>query len=170
MNSTMFNCCTDNSPPDWSQFDGFEINCCATEDGFTNTVPLSEAEFFTVYGHLRIGGVEAITDVSTRKLAHSVAQKLCDISGMSRDRIQDFCRDDDQRLEARVHKATTHDLGILIRDCIEDREFKIYGEDASGDIVEAADDEVICVDMSDPSNLLVQTLDGQCFRVRIFAA
>jgi hypothetical protein len=77
-NDTLFNNCPGNRPPNWDDFDALEIDCCASglmSDGSTwaERAPLYEAEFFTVFGHLKKGGCEAITDVSTRKLAHQIA-------------------------------------------------------------------------------------------------
>jgi len=72
-NETLYNCCTEYGEPEWNEFDALEIDCCASEilpDGstWTECAPLHQAEFFTVFGHLKEGGCEAITDVSTRKL------------------------------------------------------------------------------------------------------
>lgn len=82
-NPTMFNCCKGFSAPDWGQFDGLEISACY-DDGHGTTEPMvdeHEAAFFTVYGHFsktsaQGGGVEALTDASTRKLAHSIADVM----------------------------------------------------------------------------------------------
>jgi len=59
-------------------FDALEIDCCASEEcangtPWTEQTRLHEAQFFTIFGHLKEGGCEAITDVSTRKLAHRIA-------------------------------------------------------------------------------------------------
>ena len=76
--AVLFNCCTDHGEPDWSQFDALEIGGCADDgDGNTNGgLSRSEAEFFTVYGHFRSGGVEALTDVPTYEGALGVADEL----------------------------------------------------------------------------------------------
>ena len=42
----------------------------------------SEAEFWTVYGHLKEGGCEAITDCATLGLLHEVSHELSLISGL----------------------------------------------------------------------------------------
>lgn len=91
MNRTLYNNCPDFAEPDWSQYDGLEINCCATDQGeIVETCPLHEAEFFTVYAHLKSGGVEAITDVSTRKLAHAIAAMFAERIAMARP-VFDWC-------------------------------------------------------------------------------
>ncbi|MQW73434.1 hypothetical protein GHK50_20925 [Sinorhizobium medicae] len=85
--ATLFNCCTHYATPDWSQFDWLEIGGCVSfeEDGETYTeggFMASEAEFFTVYGHLREGGCEAITDTPTLELADTVGEHLATLSGL----------------------------------------------------------------------------------------
>ncbi|MGY3482242.1 hypothetical protein ACVW1C_000125 [Bradyrhizobium sp. USDA 4011] len=83
-----FNCCTGNAAPDWSPFDWLEVGGCNTETDetgltFTNGgIPDSEAEFWTVYAHLKAGGCEAITDCPTAEAAQSVAQALSALSGL----------------------------------------------------------------------------------------
>jgi hypothetical protein len=86
----LFNCCTGNRPPDWSQFDGLEVGGCITFKDEASGREITEggigddkAEFWTVYGHLKTGGVEAITDCATRTLVDSVALMLRAISGLS---------------------------------------------------------------------------------------
>jgi len=86
-NPTMFNCCTAYEAPDWRQFDGLEISACY-DDGHGTSEPMvdeHEAAFFTVYGHFAPhseigGGVEALTDVSTRKLAECVAERMTQLA------------------------------------------------------------------------------------------
>lgn len=86
-NPTMFNCCTAYRAPDWTLFDGLEISACY-DDGHGSTEPMVEeyeAAFFTVYGHFSPdseigGGVEALTDISTRQLANQVAEKMIDLA------------------------------------------------------------------------------------------
>jgi hypothetical protein len=95
MNKTFYNCCVDGREPDWNDFDAIEIDCCSSELSSTGStwaerVPVHEAEFFTVFGHLKEGGCEAITDVSTRKLANCIATIFREKSGM-RCRIVDYC-------------------------------------------------------------------------------
>ena len=85
-NPTMFNCCTNFEVPVWSQFDGLEI-APVRDDGNGTSEPSDdyEATFYTVYGHFSKdssvgGGVEAITDVSTRKLADTVARTMVQLA------------------------------------------------------------------------------------------
>lgn len=88
-NGRLFNCCTDCQAPDWSQFSWLETGGCTTE---TNPVtgqewtnggePDDVAEFWTVYGRLKEGGCEAITDCYTRAEVDSVAQRLSELSGL----------------------------------------------------------------------------------------
>ena len=86
-NPTMFNCCPNYQSPDWSQFDGLEISACY-DDGHGTSEPMvdeHEAAFFTVYGHFAPcsetgGGVEALTDVSTRRLAQRVAERMIELA------------------------------------------------------------------------------------------
>ena len=60
----------------------------------------------------------------------------------------------------------TSDIGLLIRDMIEDREFDIY--DLSGDEPEVVGkDEVSFVDVSDANNPVVTTVSGKRFVVRV---
>lgn len=87
IDATLFNCCTNNAAPDWTQFDALETGGCITitEGGQTFTeggIADSEAEFWTVYGHLKGGGCEAITDCATRAMVDSVAQHLSALSGL----------------------------------------------------------------------------------------
>jgi hypothetical protein len=94
-NETLYNCCTEYGEPEWNEFDALEIDCCASEilpDGstWTECAPLHQAEFFTVFGHLKEGGCEAITDVSTRKLAKRIAELFSKKIGTSC-KILDCC-------------------------------------------------------------------------------
>lgn len=80
MEKILFNCCAGGVAPDWSQFDALEIGGCINDadegDEETNIVggiERDQAEFFTVYGHLKTGGVEAITDVPSYQGAENIA-------------------------------------------------------------------------------------------------
>lgn len=65
--------------------------------------------------------------------------------------------------------VNTRDLGLFIRDMIEDREFCTYYE-RRGDLRECrAKAEIVHVDVSDPDNLTVALRNGQTFTVRIIA-
>ncbi len=85
----LFNCCTAHAQPDWAAFDTLEIGGCINEpqpfdDGtcIIGGVPKGDAEFFTVYGHLKEGGFEAITDCDTYDDATNVAAALCELSSL----------------------------------------------------------------------------------------
>lgn len=78
--AVLFNCCTNNEAPDWKLFDAIEIGGCRNDadEGADDTCicggySADEAEFFTVYGHLIEGGVDAITDASTFEEAQAIA-------------------------------------------------------------------------------------------------
>lgn len=83
LNAILFNCCTDNREPDWKQFDWLETGGCVEdkEEGITHGgIDDAEAEFWTVYAHLKVGGVEAITDCKTRAEVDAVAEQLSVLS------------------------------------------------------------------------------------------
>jgi hypothetical protein len=66
-------------------------------------------------------------------------------------------------------KVTTKDLGLAIRDFIEEHKFCAF-EEVNGEINPTKDwQKIQFVDCGDPSNLLVHLENGQRFRVRIFA-
>lgn len=78
--AVLFNCCPNREAPDWKSFDAIEIGGCRNDadEGAEDTCicggyAANEAEFFTVYGHLIEGGVEAITDAPTFEGAHYIA-------------------------------------------------------------------------------------------------
>lgn len=65
--------------------------------------------------------------------------------------------------------ALTHDLGIAIRDFLEDQEFHLF-DNSAGEMEETEDTRhVEFVDVSDPNNLIVMIDNGQTFTVRIIA-
>lgn len=79
----LYNCCTNYEPPDWSQFDGLELGGCIDDDGVTEGgADRDDAEFFTVYGHLKVGGIEAITDCQTFDEGRAVMDYLSDLVGL----------------------------------------------------------------------------------------
>lgn len=83
--SKLFNCCTDCTEPDWLQFDGLEIGACVEikEGGETYTEGgHMAADFFTVYGHLKAGGLEAITDTPTFEDALVAVSVLAEMSSL----------------------------------------------------------------------------------------
>ena len=68
---------------DIHQFDGLEIHPCRTErveDGRTFIEPCEPetAEFWSVYGHCRTGGVLCFEDFPTEAEAHAFAKRLLD--------------------------------------------------------------------------------------------
>jgi hypothetical protein len=75
----LYNCCKDFKPPNWTDFDWFEVQplmWIPEHDCLEPIVDDSEAhlvQFWTVYGHLHEGGVECITDCHTMKQAMAVA-------------------------------------------------------------------------------------------------
>lgn len=96
MNDRLFNCCTDHTEPDWTQFDALELHGCVNvadglggpttgesetyiESGYSR----AEAELFTISGHLKEGGAEAITDCLTFEDAQAVAAELASRSGLT---------------------------------------------------------------------------------------
>jgi hypothetical protein len=88
-NRTLFNCCTNAAEPDWSQFNWLELGGCVdVSDPYEDETCIEggyradEAEFFTVYGHLKGGGCEAITDCDTFAEAEVVARYLSSLSGL----------------------------------------------------------------------------------------
>ncbi|KQS84277.1 hypothetical protein [Rhizobium sp. Leaf383] len=79
----LFNCCTDHATPDWTRFDGLELGGCTDDEGYTNGgIDRKDAEFFTIYGHLKEGGVEALTDVKDFNDAQLVLAELASISDL----------------------------------------------------------------------------------------
>ncbi|WP_027578464.1 hypothetical protein [Bradyrhizobium sp. Ai1a-2] len=85
-NSFLYNCCSGQIAPDWSQFKSLEIGGCVTEteeNGDTFTIggkSNSEAEFWTIYARHHSGEAQAITDCTTRDAAECAASQLRDIS------------------------------------------------------------------------------------------
>lgn len=89
MKDKLFNCCTDYAEPEWTRFDALELHGCVNvadglggpgtgesetyvESGYSR----AEAELFTISGHLKEGGAEAITDCLTFETAEEVAAEL----------------------------------------------------------------------------------------------
>ena len=93
--SVLYNCCTNNEAPDWKRFDAIEVGGCRNDadQGADDTCicggyTADEAEFFTVYGHLIEGGVEAITDAPTLERAQAIANIFASQNGFE---ISIFC-------------------------------------------------------------------------------
>jgi hypothetical protein len=82
-NQTLFNCCAGALPPDWALFDAVEVNPVRIDpDGQAECLSYDErheATVWTVYGHCVAGGVDALTDVTTERLAMGIARKFEDI-------------------------------------------------------------------------------------------
>ncbi len=79
-NETLYNCCQYMEPPDWSEYDLLDIRPVhetASHDGsYCEPLAIADmhlADFWTVYARHRNATWEAITDVSTRRLAQEVA-------------------------------------------------------------------------------------------------
>lgn len=90
-NSELFNCCTDNKAPDWTQYDALTVGGCISvtngkdESWTEGGIDRNKAEFFTVYGHYRASipmGVEAITDCKNLPAALDVANALSAMTGL----------------------------------------------------------------------------------------
>ncbi len=89
-NAKLFNCCTNHAAPDWTLFDALEVNGCIDlhePDNRGGTCiqggePRATAEFFTVYGHMKEGGCEAISDLATLPEAEAVAAYLSGMTGL----------------------------------------------------------------------------------------
>jgi len=78
----LYNNCTNFEPPNWADYDDFEVEACYTDPVCQCVEPILDAnelhlaEFWTVYGHLHDGGVEAITDTTTEALAWAIVDKF----------------------------------------------------------------------------------------------
>ncbi len=62
----------------------------------------------------------------------------------------------------------TRDIGILIRDRLEDDTVCSHREH-DGDLIEDGEEEIEFIDVSDPDNLVIFVSNGQTFTVRIIA-
>jgi len=84
INQTLFNNCTDWKEPDWSQYDALEIDPVYEDPQGAFWERLIDepwlAQFWTVYGHVKTGGVEALTDVSTQRLATLAAARMVELA------------------------------------------------------------------------------------------
>ena len=66
-------------------------------------------------------------------------------------------------------KATTRDLGLAIRDFLDDQYFHVLEETDDG-LEESGDmRKIVSIDVSDPNNLKIKLDNGQAFVVRILA-
>lgn len=76
----LYNLCSGGMEPDWQQFDAIEISGCVNEAEaddestcYCSGYNRHEAEIFTVFGHLREGGCDMITDCDTLDDAERIA-------------------------------------------------------------------------------------------------
>lgn len=75
-----FNCCTDLEPPEWLIFNAIEVHpmtLALDEYDHTWCEPAQsgdEPQFWTVFGHLFCGGLEAITDVYDQAHAERIGE------------------------------------------------------------------------------------------------
>lgn len=66
---------------------------------------------------------------------------------------------------------TTRDIGLAVRDALEHlTHVPIYQDDEHGDDTEVARMEIWNVDVSDPSNVLIDMANGQTFVLRVVAS
>lgn len=86
MANDLYNCCTGNVAPDWSQFKSLYVGGCITEtsgdDTWVSPEPFETADFFSVYARHHSGEAEAITDISERAKVSAIASQLSEISGL----------------------------------------------------------------------------------------
>lgn len=78
-NAKLYNCRTGHRAPEWDLFDGFEVAGCAVDpdDGHTYQTDNGETPtFWCVFGHLKAGGLDAITDCKTRAEADNIAERF----------------------------------------------------------------------------------------------
>lgn len=66
-------------------------------------------------------------------------------------------------------RFTTRDIGLAVRDHLEDHTVTHFVGVEDGDLDERGQGEVRFVDVSDPNNLVVHTDNGQTFTLRIIA-
>jgi hypothetical protein len=85
-NDDLFNCCAGGVAPNWSAYRWLVIGGCIEDKEnpghIIGGIADDEAEFWTVYGMLKGGGTEAITDCPTRADVDCVAERLSQLSGL----------------------------------------------------------------------------------------
>lgn len=88
----LFNCCPQSAAPDWNRFTNLELSGCIdiAEEGAAETCIeggqcREDAHFFTIYGRLKEGGCEAITDIKDFHAAEMIGMHLCELSGLGLD-------------------------------------------------------------------------------------
>lgn len=85
---SLFNCCTDDTAPDMTPYDfliiGGCVNVSETDDEtcIEGGQSADEAEFFTVYGHFREGGCDALGDQDTLAEAEEAATLISALYGL----------------------------------------------------------------------------------------
>lgn len=88
-----FNNCTNNLPPNWSQFELLEIGVSAMQFDhqgmpeyyvrvFTEAITPDDKIIWTIYGRYPDGDCEAITDCATCEDAKEIGKTLSEISGL----------------------------------------------------------------------------------------
>lgn len=71
---------------DWNIIDGFEVwpvevNEAGDCECLVGHADVHRATVWSVYGHLKDGGLICITDATTKKLAYAVMTRLQEVSG-----------------------------------------------------------------------------------------
>jgi len=80
--ATIFNGCAGGLEPSWQLFDDFEIHPCRTDDDATEQCEPEEAQFWTVYGHMKTGGIDALHDSPTEADAYRILDIYKRLSGL----------------------------------------------------------------------------------------
>lgn len=65
-------------------FDAYEIHGCRDFGGYVEQVPDTEAQFWSLYGHIPGEGLECIGDFSSRAAAEEIRQRITGSSQMLR--------------------------------------------------------------------------------------
>ena len=65
-----------NNDEDLEQFQNTEVHGVANIDGNEEQVEDNEAEYFTLFGHLKAGGLDTIADYKTREEAEAAARAV----------------------------------------------------------------------------------------------
>lgn len=92
---SIFNNCPGGTEPEWSLYDGLEIYPCrdVSDSGDESEIEQCEppqAQFWTVYGHLKAGGLEALHDSPTEQDAESIAGIYRRLSGLGGSPLADL--------------------------------------------------------------------------------
>jgi len=86
-NAVLFNCCTNFTAPDWTQYRSLDLAGCheVGEEGIVSGYAEDESDFFAVYAVLHDGCSDAITDVvagASLDFAKDILRQLGEISGL----------------------------------------------------------------------------------------